>query len=230
MREPLTTTLWHAITPIYAAILEHPFITGLTDGSLPEPSFRFYVVQDALYLQDFARAQALAAAKAPRDTWCELFAEHAKTSLVVERALHEAFFQHWGLASEAVYRTPKMPANQAYTNYLLATAALGTFEEAIAALLPCYWIYWEVGKHLEATGSPNPLYQRWIETYASEEFGSIVQAVQTVMNEAAADLPESRRTVLIRHFRQTSIYEWQFWDDAYHRRTFPWLEQESEHR
>jgi hypothetical protein len=89
----VTEDLWTWIRPIYEAILAHPFLTGLAEGTLPEPCFRFYVVQDALYLRDFARALAVAAAKAPQDPWCELFAEHAKTALVVERALHESFFQ-----------------------------------------------------------------------------------------------------------------------------------------
>src|SRR4029453_9691662 len=163
----MTTTaeLWTAMAPIYGAILRHPFLAGLTDGSLPRDRFRFYAVQDALYLREFARAVSLAAAR-----------EHAANTLRVERALHESFFKEFGLAPGEVAATPLAPTNQAYTSYLLAVAYGAPFHEALAALLPCYWVYWEVGKALERSGSPDPLYARWIATYASDEFGDALPA------------------------------------------------------
>lgn len=221
MGSTFTEQLWSSIGEIYGAILEHPFIRGLTDGSLPEAAFRFYVVQDALYLRDYARCLALAGAKAPVDAWCEMFAEHAKTALVVERSLHESFFQGWGLSAETIEQTPKAPTNLAYTSYLLRIAYDRPFEEVVGAVLPCYWIYWEVGKHLERTGSPNPLYQRWIDTYASEEFGAVVRQVLAVMDRAVDDLPEGRRAAVREHFVTTSRYEWMFWDAAYRQETWP---------
>ncbi len=221
MAGKFTAELWESIAPIYRAILDHPFIRGLTDGSLAEESFRFYVIQDALYLKDFARSLALAAAKSPQDPWCEMFADHAKTALVVERALHESFFKDWGLSPEQVERTPMAPTNLAYTSYLLRVAYAAPFEELLGALLPCYWIYWEVGKALEEKGSPNPLYQRWINTYASEEYASVVRQVLDVTEQAVADLPEGRRTPVRHHFVTTSRYEWMFWDAAYRLETWP---------
>src|ERR1700675_636316 len=172
-----TSDLWHSITDIYAAILRHPFLTGLTDGSLTRETFRFYAIQDALYLREFARGLSVAAARAPRDEWIVMFNEHAAGALRVERALHESFFREFGLTPDAVAATPLAPTNLAYTSYLLAVAYGHPFHDAVAALLPCYWIYWEVGKTLERAGSPDPLYARWIGTYASEEFGAVVRAV-----------------------------------------------------
>ena len=207
-----TTALWDEIRPIYQAILQHPFVRGLTRGDLPDAAFRYYVIQDALYLRDYARCLAVAAAKSPTDAGCEMFAEHAKVALVVERSLHEGFFGEWGLSAEQVYKTPMSPTNLAYTSYLLRVAYSAPFEELVGALLPCYWIYWEVGKALEAHGSPNPLHQRWIDTYASEEFGSAVQQVIAMTDDVVADLPESRRAAVRQHFVTTSRYEWMFWD------------------
>ncbi len=216
-----TRTLWQAIEPIYATILEHPFLRGLTDGSLPREAFRFYAVQDALYLRDFARALSLAAARAPREEWIIMFNEHAAGALRVERALHQSFFKEFGLSPEAVAATPLAPTNLAYTSYLLAIAHGGPFHEAVAALLPCYWIYWEVGKTLERTGSRDPLYARWIGTYASEEFGAVVRAVLECTDTLAADLREEARTVMRRHFVTTSRYEWMFWDMGWRREAWP---------
>ena len=172
-------------------------------------------------LREFARALSLAAARAPRDEWIIMFNEHAAGALKVERALHEGFFQAFGLSPEAVAATPLVPTNLAYTSYLLAVAYGAPFHEALAALLPCYWIYWEVGKALERAGSPDPLYQRWIGTYASEEFGGQVRMVLEATNLTAARLGPAEREVMRRHFVTTSRYEWMFWDMGYRREAWP---------
>ncbi|HET9488124.1 MAG TPA: thiaminase II [Methylomirabilota bacterium] len=216
-----TKELWPAIDGIYAAILGHPFIRGLTDGTLPRESFRFYAVQDALYLREFARALSLAAARAPEDDWIIMFNEHAAGALKVERALHESFFQDFGLTPAQVAATPLAPTNLAYTSYLLAVAHGAPYHEAVAALLPCYWIYWEVGKHLEQTGSRDPLYARWIATYASEDFGGVVRAVLEATDRIAAGLGGAERQAMARHFVTTSRYEWMFWEMGYRREAWP---------
>jgi thiaminase/transcriptional activator TenA len=216
-----TKELWAAMEPIYTAILAHPFVRGLTDGTLPRESFRFYAVQDALYLREFARALSIAAARAPADDWIIKFNEHSANALRVERALHESFFQEFGLTPAAVAATPLAPVNQAYTSYLLAVAYGAPFHENVAALLPCYWIYWEVGKALEQAGSPEPLYARWIATYAAEEFGSVVRAVLDTVNTMAARLGGAERLAMQRHTLTTSRYEWMFWDMGYRRERWP---------
>src|SRR5213083_553306 len=129
-----TSELWRSIQPVYAAILRHPFVNGLTDGSLPASSFRFYAVQDALYLRDFARALSLAAARAPADEWIIMFNEHAAGALRVERALHESFFKEFGLTPAAVAATPMAPTCLAYTSYLLAVAYGAPYHEALGAV------------------------------------------------------------------------------------------------
>ena len=207
-----TADCWRAIAPIYDAILRHPFLRGLTDGSLAKEAFRFYVVQDAHYLRDFARALSIAAARAPREDWIITLSEHAAGALRVERSLHETFFRDFGLAEKDVAGTPLAPTNLAYTSYLLAVAYRAPFHEALAALLPCYWIYWEVGKELERAGSRDPLFSRWIATYASEEFGSVVRAVLEMADTTAARLGEDERAVMLAHFVTTSRYVWMFWD------------------
>jgi thiaminase/transcriptional activator TenA len=207
-----TAECWRAITPIYDAILRHPFLRGLTDGSLAHDAFRFYVVQDAHYLRDFARALSIAAARAPREDWIITLNEHAAGALRVERSLHGTFFRDFGLAEKDVAATPLAPTNLAYTSYLLAVAYGAPFHEALAALLPCYWIYWEVGKELERAGSSDPLFSRWIGTYASEEFGGIVRAVLEMADTTAARLGDDERAAMRGHFITTSRYEWMFWD------------------
>src|SRR5437773_4499904 len=205
---PFTGELWASIAPIYDAILRHPFLRGLTDGSLARDAFRYYVIQDAHYLRDFARALSIAAARSPREDWIIMLNEHSAGALRVERSLHETFFRDFGLTEKDVAAVPLAPTNLAYTSYLLAVAYSAPFHEALAALLPCYWIYWEVGKELTRAGSPNPLFARWIGTYGSDEFGSVVRAVLDATNEIAAGVGDAERTAMRRHFKTTSRYEW----------------------
>jgi thiaminase/transcriptional activator TenA len=216
-----TSELWTTMAPVYDAILRHPFLTGLTDGSLPRDRFRFYVVQDALYLREFARSLSLAAARAPEDDWIIMFNDHAAGALRVERSLHEGFFKDFGLSPAEVAATPMAPTNLAYTSYLLAVAQGGAFHEALAALLPCYWIYWEVGKRLEQAGSPDALFGRWIATYASNEFGDVVRAVLAATDVVAAPLRPADREAMHRHVLVTARYEWMFWDMGWNQQSWP---------
>ncbi len=219
--ERFTGELWSGIEPTYQAILGHPFIIGLTDGSLERASFEFYVVQDAHYLREYARALSVAAARAPAEADIAMFNEHAAGAIAVERSLHESFFAHFGLSVEDVARTPLAPTNLAYTSYLIATAYGGSFPELLGAVLPCYWIYWEVGKALLKRGSPDPLYGRWIETYGGEEFAEVVREVLALTDRLGPELSPAERASAARHFTTTSRYEWMFWDMGYRRERWP---------
>jgi len=207
--------LFTRIESIYHHILRHPFVAGLTDGTLDADAFRFYAIQDALYLRDFARGLSLLAAKSPEDDTAVMFNDHAKNAIVVERALHGSFFSEWQLSPEEVYATPMAPNNVLYTSYLLRVAYERPFHEGLGAFLPCYWIYWEVGKELERQGSPMPLYQRWIVTYAGEEFAEVVQQVIALTDTVTATLTTEERERLAEHFVMTSRFEYMFWDMGY---------------
>ena len=221
MADSFTDELWESISDIYAAILAHPFITGLTDGSLPPESFAFYVVQDALYLRQYAEALAAVAIRAPNPGATTMFAQHAQDAIAVEQELHTTLLAELGISATDAATAEPAPTNLAYTSYLLATIRGGSYAEGIGAVLPCYWIYSEVGKELLRRGSPDPRYQRWIKTYGGEEFGAVVQDVIAEAETAARSLSASERTVMRRHFMTTSRYEWMFWDMGYRRESWP---------
>jgi len=216
-----TTECWNAIAPIYSQILAHPFVTGLTQGDLAEDAFRFYAIQDALYLQEYARGLALLAARSPQDDWVVMFSDQAKTAIVVERELHASFFRQWNLTDEAVYATPMAPTNLLYTSYLLRVAYERPFHEALGAFLPCYWIYLEVGKALQKQGSPRDIYQQWADTYASQEFEAVVRQVLSVADDVAETLTDAQRSRMRDRFVMTSRFEYMFWDMGYRKETWP---------
>ena len=221
MTDDLPDKLWGEIEGIYKQILEHPFLRGLTDGSLDQESFRFYVVQDALYLREYARSLAICAAKAPDDESIQMFAEHAAGAIAVERGLHSSFFEDFGLSDEEVRTTQMAPTTLAYTSYLLAAASLGSFPEALGAVLPCYWIYWEVVKSLIENGSLNSLYQRWIDTYGGEEFAATVRAVLQLTEHVGRGLNPREEARMTDHFVATARYEWMFWEGSWRREQWP---------
>jgi thiaminase/transcriptional activator TenA len=221
MTDNFSGELWHGITGIYQAILAHPFLTGMTDGSLPHDAFAFYVTQDALYLQRYASTLAVVSSRAPDTAGTEMFARHAAEVITVERELHGSLLADLGIDPATMATAEPAPTNLAYTSYLLATVSGGTYAEGIGVVLPCYWIYWEVGKELQRRGSPEPRYQRWIDMYGSDEFGQTVQDVLAVADKLGPSLTPHERTLVHRHFRTTSRYEWMFWDMGYRKENWP---------
>jgi len=217
----LTDDLWAAIDPIYQRILAHPFLTGLTDGTLPDEVFRHYVLQDAHYLREYARALAITGAKATDDDAIVQFCNDAAGAIVVERSLHAGFISAFGLTPDEVAAVPVEPTTRAYTSYLLAVAHQGSFPEAVSVVLPCYWIYARVGEELLLKGSPNPLHQTWIDTYGGEEFQAIVANVLAVVDRLGARIGAAERERCLEHVVTTSRYEWMFWDAAWQREHWP---------
>jgi thiaminase/transcriptional activator TenA len=220
-RNGFTNELWRSIQSIYNEILTHPFLRGLTDGTLTEERFRYYVLQDALYLREYARALSLAGVRSSDESALVMFNEHSAGAVTVERSLHEGFLQDLGINQEEAQATEKSPTTLAYTSYLLKTATLGDYPKVLGAVLPCYWIYWEVGKALLGRSSPNALYERWIGTYGGEEFGALVEAVLELTDRICEDLNSSQKDRVTRAFVTTSRYEWMFWDAAWRMEGWP---------
>jgi len=213
--------LWSDVEPIYAAILAHPFVTGLTDGSLPRPAFRHYIVQDAHYLRGYARALAACAVKAPSDDATVMFAEHAAGAIAAERELHAALLEDLGTTAAEAANRPVAPTTRAYVSYLMATVLSGSYAEAVGVVLPCYWIYARVGEALLAAGSPDPLYARWIALYGGEEFQAVVDAVLAETDRIGGRLAEADLDRMREHFTTTSRYEWMFWDAGWRLEEWP---------
>ncbi|QBY00620.1 thiaminase II [Rhodophyticola sp. CCM32] len=202
-------------------IFDLPFNRELAAGRLSRQRFQFYMIQDALYLEQYSRALAIASAKAPDANAMEQFARSAQGALTVERALHEGVFQTFGIASSDAARSEPSPTCYGYTNFLLTMAHQASYEELVAAVLPCFWIYWDVGNRIAAeTGPANP-YQAWIETYSDPSFGESVDAVIAINDAAADKATEAQRVAMLAAFKRSVQYEWMFWDSAYREEQWP---------
>lgn len=212
--QSFTDRLWREAAPVYAKTLNHPFLRGLGDGSLPKERFRFYLVQDTLYLRAFSQALNALAARAPRPDWGRTLSRHSVEAIEAEQQLHASLAGPVGDREMA-------PANAAYTNHLLATVERASFAEGLAAVLPCYWIYQEVGKELKRRGSRDKDYQRWIDQYSGEDYARSVAEVLRMMNAAAAGASEAQRASAVRLFVRGARYEWMFWDMAWRMERWP---------
>ena len=172
-------------------------------------------MQDALFLVDYARALALCGARAGAVEDLRMFCRHAAEAIDVERDLHARLMGELGIdAGEAVVAEPT-PACRGYTSFLLQACALGERHEALAAVLPCYWIYCELGRALAAEGSPDPRYRAWIETYAGDEFAAAARGAIEASDRALAGATGSQLDSARRHAVTAARYEWMFWDSAW---------------
>lgn len=210
--------VWVAIDPIYQKIINMPFITELAAGTLDEQKFRFYIAQDSSYLEHFGRALALAGAKAADIKDALAFMRFAENAIVVENALHESYFQQFGVQEKGKIE----PACHHYIHYLKSTVAFENTEVGMASLLPCFWIYKAVGDYIyqHARTESNP-YQQWIDTYAGEDFGVAVQQAISICDKAAAQATETNRDKMTEAFITASRLEYDFWEGAYLLRQWP---------
>jgi thiaminase/transcriptional activator TenA len=212
---------WQRIVPLYGAILDLPFNRELAAGTLSRGRFTFYMLQDAHYLTYFARALAVTAARAPDPDALIQLAGSAREAVVVERALHEGFFRDFGITPEEAAATEPSPTCAHYTHYLVALAHNAPYEVSVAALLPCFWIYWEVGKHLLRVARPGNPYQAWIDTYADEGFADGVRKVIALSDRIAEGTTPVVRDQMHQAFRRAARLEWMFWDSAWRREAWP---------
>jgi thiaminase (transcriptional activator TenA) len=208
--------LREAAAPVWERQIAHPFVAGIGDGTLPEDKFRFYIRQDYLFLIDYGRLLALAAARAPRLEWMRRFSALAQSVLESEMALHRQYAARWSVTTEQLESERTVPATDGYCDFLLRTAALGDFTELVAALLPCMWSYAEIGQRLAEAGLPDHEgYAEWIAMYASDEYGQLAAWCRALTDAAAAEVAGPGRRRMHAAFRTSSEHELAFWDSAW---------------
>ncbi|PWW22095.1 thiaminase/transcriptional activator TenA [Geodermatophilus normandii] len=200
----LSAGLWTESADLAAAALDHPFVTGIADGTLPRGRFAGYVAQDAFFLEAFARAYALGVAHSRDRATLEALAD-LLAGVREELRLHDGYAARWGIDLAAV---SPAPATLAYTEFLLATAALGDVGEVCAATTPCMRLYAHLGRALvpRATGP----YREWVDTYADPGFADLAATLEALLDRVAADTPAVRRA-----YRRAMELELGFFDSAW---------------
>jgi thiaminase/transcriptional activator TenA len=203
----LSAELWADNADLARGALEHHFVRGLADGTLPRATFQGYILQDAFFLEAFARAYALALARCPdRDGPGDFFT--LLSGALDELRLHSTYAASWGIhVTDAVPGT----ATLAYTDFLLATAALEGVGETCAAMTPCMRLYAHLGQTLAASGAAtgqNP-YADWVRTYAAPEFEALASRLEALLDRYAVDSPKLRA-----RYRRAMVLEVAFFEAA----------------
>ena len=214
--------LWDGAASMIGVTEKHEFLVSMVDGTLAEENFRHYVIQDALYLTDYAECfRILARNSGVSQSDSDRLMAFAKGAEEDEKELHRSFFKDWKItgADEA----KAMPNTLLYTSYLLQVCSTRSHAEGLAAMLPCMWIYWHVGKcmlqlreELDKAGNRKavPAYDAWIDLYASEEFEKEVKDYIGLVDQAIADADEETIAKMQEHFNMTCRLEHMFWDQA----------------
>lgn len=220
------TEAWDATAGVRAAIDDLPFVRALADGTLPEPVFAEYLRQDALYLQQYARVLATLSALAPDADQQLWWAQSAQQAIAVERELHASWVQvpDDDPAASAPGAPPAASATcTSYTSYLLATAQRGDYAELLAAVLPCFWVYADVGERLleRTRDQPDHPYRRWIDQYGDAAFAERTLEARALADRAAATAGPTGRARMLEAFSTATRYEWLFWDAPWQGRHWP---------
>ncbi|MBI2254185.1 MAG: thiaminase II [Proteobacteria bacterium] len=198
-----------------------PFNRELTAGNLRQDRFQHYLIQDGLYLTDYARALAVLAAKAPNAALIAQFASNAAGAVHFEQEMQQRYLSKFGVDRQAAQAAERSPTCLGYTSFLLAEAQTGSYETLLAALLPCFSVYAEVGAAIARQTVPDNPFSLWIDTYASGEFQAVVDAAEKAANEAAEGAHADLRRRMLTLFRRSVEFEWMFWDAAHRLEAWP---------
>lgn len=212
MKTKWTEEAWAEASGIYTDIISHPFITELADGTLSPDKFDRYIAQDELYLGNYGRQMFEFAAMIDNPQQREMFTKFAQDGMEGEKVMHDLLISRFGIDTKVLPSSVTAGYN-AHTELAIRS---GRKEIAFAALLPCIWIYNEVGQHIlkiaDLEGNP---YREWIEEYGNEEFTAAVSKVLDLIDEYAAQADDATRDEMTRQFCDGTRFEYEFWDFGY---------------
>ncbi|MBO8142363.1 MAG: thiaminase II [Firmicutes bacterium] len=219
--EPFHEQLDARTRNLWEAIFRLPFLQELAAGTLARERFAYFLAQDVLYLDQFAKVLARGATLADGPQTRQMFLRHAANVARVEEQLHKELAPHVGLDVHAARRQEPAPVTVAYTDHLLRVAHAGSLGELVAAVLPCYWVYARVGQRLADRLPENEVYRRWILAYADPDFHRSVDEQLALIDRLADAAGSGERERMERWFARSLRYEWMFWDQAYRHLGWP---------
>ncbi|AOW94857.1 TenA family transcriptional regulator [Rhodococcus sp. WMMA185] len=218
--------MWDRTKVLRDAIDELEFLRRLGDGTLPLDLFRTYIEQDYLYLTGYAKALSLVSAHAPDPDTAGFWAGSAATAATVEATLHQNLLTS-GKLPQSDAKPQHSQACLGYVSYLTAVAATEPYPVAAAAMLPCFWIYADVGQRLAnsarevLSADPSHPYAQWVTTYDAEEFQTATATARELVDAAAEAATDAQREAMVEVFVIASRYELMFWDTVVNKQEWP---------
>lgn len=199
-------------SPLMEKIKSHSFVKELGDGSLEAEQFHFYMHQDSYYLDAYGKVLSSISTQLKDSDDSLDFMNFATGTIEVEKALHSEFIKEF----KGFDQPEKSPTCSLYTGFLTEVNRFDSIEVSLASVLPCFWIYKEVGDHLLsiANTKDNP-YQKWMDTYGGEDFANSVNRAIEITECYAQKTTVEVRKEMTKAFLKTAQMEWMFWDSAY---------------
>lgn len=201
--------------------LNHPFVQGIVRGDLPLEKFKYYILQDTYYLKHYGKVHALAAAKADDFSVTAMLAEKAKLTAEAEITVHKQHTELLNISEEEMENFKPAPTAYAYTSHMYRACLTGSLAQVVSAMLPCYWLYADIGR-LNADAKPGvEVYQNWLDTYASDWFQESTKEQIDLLDELMKGESETEKQKVIEQFVIAKEYELHFWEMSYTEET--WL-------
>jgi thiaminase/transcriptional activator TenA len=210
-----TTEVRIAAEPIWQQSKQHSFISELKAGTLAPEKFRFYLLQDRYYLEEFSRIQLKAAALTSDESIRQQLLQNVESLKSAEIHTRKLFFADLQITDKEIAQTSIAPNAYHYVAHLQHKLNTGSVAVTQAALLPCYWLYQEIGTELIKSGSPVPIYQRWIETYDQLAYQETVRRQKELTDYLAEQASDEERAAMKEAFLISSYEEVDFWEMAY---------------
>lgn len=210
-----TAQLRYAAKDLWEKSMQQPFVKELQSGKLPLATFRFYLLQDRYYLAEFSKIHRLMAKKTASQEVQQFLLAGARDLQECEITLQQHFFTELKVTPVEIEKTDAVPTAYAYVNHLYKTLEKDGIAPCVCAILPCYWLYQEIGQALAQNGSPVALYQKWIDTYDSDWYDVNVSRMLKLTNDLAKQASELERRQMQQAFVRSIYYECRFWQMAY---------------
>jgi len=210
-RDRFTDRLWNAGRTLLVRMQSHPFNQDLAQGTLPVSAFSHYLQQDEHYIRDYTSALQVLGERVDNNHLRRDLDMYARDGLALEQAMHQVFFSRFRI-KPAVQKTP---ACSIYGAFLLENTRNASVAVALAALLPCFWFYWEVGQSILARAIDDNPYQPWIDTYSGAEFQHQVESLLAHINAQASQVDDDEKKLMLDAFVTSALLELAFWDCAY---------------
>lgn len=200
--------------PIMTAIMAHPFVVAIANGTVPDNVLNYYVEQDEHYLKDYLTITALAVTQTDNSDDISKLLDVAQF-VGNESKAHDVML---GITGHQVENWRRGPETQLYVNHMYESAYRGTYADTLAALLPCAWSYEVMGRELVAAGAnneENPL-KEWIELYAPNDASKSYTIWRlAALNREVTHLTPEQQEHVAQTFLLSLEMEWRFWEAAW---------------
>lgn len=195
--------------------LNHPFVRGIADGTLPLSTFKNYIMQDIYYLKHYGKVHAFGAAHADDFSVAASLAEKAKNTAQAELTVHKEHADILNITDEEMENFKPAPTAYAYTSHLYRAALSGNLGEIVAAMLPCYWLYADIALKYQDAKPEEKIYANWLEMYRSDWFQDSTKEMIDLMNEIAEEASSKEKEKIKEQFIIAKEYELAFWEMSY---------------